>query len=172
MHSSADQCPYLNKANPAWAQCFGKDYRCEECCLTGYNKFGHSCWDTSPQSRDRCCTNALPATNFQQRADLETALGLRCDGSRRFVGGHEASSVSDTCAADNACFDSLYMCEPCCSTGVASSGIPCWDHYYTKKRCCNSAKMREARRDCACGPLGYQVRSCVQWTVNVGLQVK
>ena len=39
-------------------------------------------------------------------------------------------------AKDLSCFDAVYECASCCSTGRARTGAPCWDAVYTPTRCC------------------------------------
>jgi len=50
-------------------------------------------------------------------------------------------SEFDVCAKEPACFDALYTCASCCSTGFTSPGTgswSCWNAIYNENVCCNS----------------------------------
>lgn len=97
--------------------CFDALYTCNDCCTTGKTAEGAECWDFY-YTPDRCCASGNPNS----------------DGTYPVV---RFSSSEEMCARDMSCFDSDYVCVPCCTTGVSTSGKACWDHDYTQERCCN-----------------------------------
>merc|ERR1711871_35080 len=121
--SAAAACPY-NKDTACW----GGIYVCEQCCTTGTSTFGTSCWDDVFTS-SRCCKNVVPGTPVFVPPPA-------------FVPTPVTPAV---CPYDNGvtgCFNVLYPCETCCTTGRDKSGtISCWDATFTQVKCCKAAAV-------------------------------
>lgn len=59
--------------------------------------------------------------------------------------------IQPQCAADPYCFDENFVCEGCCSTGLAKNGKNCWDKEFTKERCCYQEAESAHESELACG---------------------
>ena len=54
----------------------------------------------------------------------------------QYFSDSKASSEMDLCAKDLSCFDQIYSCDICCSTGQNSAGLPCWTGKFNPAMCC------------------------------------
>jgi len=101
--------------------CFDPDlYDCKGCCTTGLAADGvTSCWDSQGQySYERCCQKTWQVdsqNNFKDR------YATWCPAVK-----------------DVYCFDDIYPCQTCCSSGKSIYNLPCWNNVYTQARCCKT----------------------------------
>ena len=45
-------------------------------------------------------------------------------------------TLMDAFKCERSCFDGIYDCETCCTTGLGLNGASCWDGIYTPESCC------------------------------------
>ena len=123
--------------------CFDFNYECTSCCSTGLAKNGAPCWDAT-YTVSRCCmsgTAAAPVFSVQVAAPSFVPPVSAPSYTAPVAAAVPLSSTTTVgqCAKDSSCFDAIYECSGCCSTGIAKNGAPCWDAVYTISRCCASS---------------------------------
>ena len=83
-------------------------------------------------------TAALMLVNKIESKELTSLGGTPVVGAKLMVPISTKPPLDSnpaTCARDPACFDIVYPCTECCSTGF-SKGVVCWDSVHTPQRCC------------------------------------
>lgn len=108
--------------------CFDSFYPCSSCCTVGTNVFGQSCWDAVFNAKE-CCTKPAEAASPTLSPVVPMAFT-------------STSTPTEVCkyVKDTECFNEFYPCQECCAGSGLSPyyGSSCFDHQYTRARCCSS----------------------------------
>jgi hypothetical protein len=113
-----------------------KQLKAGESCAVQCNPNG---WRLRPSSSNSnvgfytCSSKLTPGTTVRTLQEPD----LQCIPFLLTVAPSFAPVAACPYAKDAFCFDGLYPCAQCCTTGQNVFGASCWDGIYSYKRCCN-----------------------------------